>query len=267
MSDSNEDKKQRDLEASPDRGVSNPNQPAKKPNLYERICHNKAFQTACRVGQCLSSLIGLILFAIRLRRLAQHAVDAVTASNGAVMGIFAAAFVYGLVGLFIRSALKNGGPMYLRFVWIVFDILFIVAFIMAAELTAPGRNMTSGPCHTTTKYVSIQGTLVDIYNELNCNLPLGTFIMAIFNVYVYPLISSLHLPIGEQSTVVADRSMILQKLTSYYQQNPPHTHCGLQPRKRCIQLLQEQENTRNGSDHAVRNTNVPGYQARSKMKK
>lgn len=153
----------------------------KRPSLYERICHNKAFQSTCRVMQCLSCIVSLILFALRLHRLAQHVIDTVTASNGAVMGILAAAVLYTISGMIIRSALKNGGPMYLRFVWVILDMAFVIAFIMVAELTAPGRDMTSGPCHTALNPKTVQGTVVDIYNESNCQLPLGTFILAIFS--------------------------------------------------------------------------------------
>lgn len=177
MSDSEKATKEGDLEATSYPGGPSP----KKPSLYDRLCNNKTFQSVCRIMQMLSCTISLILFAIRLHRLAGHVVDLITASNGAVMGILAAAVVYSIAGIIIRMALKNGGPLYLRFVWVAFDIAFIVAFIMVAELTAPGRDMTSGPCHTSTNFVTIQGTIVDIYNALNCRLPLGTFILAIFS--------------------------------------------------------------------------------------
>lgn len=182
MSDNNNDtKEQPNRDGSPYLQPQYSRSPSKKPSLYDRICQSLPFQMTCAALQCISCIISLILFAIRLRRLAQHAVDTVTASNGAVMGILAAAVLYTIGKMIIRAALRNGGPMYLKFVWLIMDILFIVAFIMVAELTAPGRQMTSGPCHTTTHLTSIQGTVVDIYNALNCKLPLGTFILAIFS--------------------------------------------------------------------------------------
>lgn len=181
MSDNNDTKEQQNRDSSPYLQPQDAGSSTEKPSLYDRICQNLPFQITCAALQCISCVVSLILFAIRLRRLAQHAVDAVTASNGAVMGILAAAVLYTIGKMIIRAALRNGGPMYLKFVWLIMDILFIVAFIMVAELTAPGRHMTSGPCHTTTHLISIQGTIVDIYNALNCKLPLGTFIFAIFS--------------------------------------------------------------------------------------
>lgn len=165
-------------------GSNEPSDPTTAPtprlSLYERICKNVPFQVSCRVLQCLSCIVSLVLFAIRLHRLAQHVVD-ITTSNGAVMGILAAAVVYTLTSMLIKHLLKNGGPMWLRFVWLAADVAFVVAFIMVAELTAPGRHMTSGPCHTSLTETTIRGAIVDVYNALNCKLPLGTFILAIFS--------------------------------------------------------------------------------------
>lgn len=167
-------------EISPDEPPSPSMAPAPKQSLYDRVCNNAPFQISCRVLQCLSCIVSLVLFALRLHRLAQHLVDLST-SNGAVMGILAAAVVYTLTSMLIRHVLKNGGPMWLRFVWLAADVAFVVAFIMVAELTAPGRDMTSGPCHTSLTVRTIQGAAVNVYNALNCKLPLGTFILAIFS--------------------------------------------------------------------------------------
>ena len=97
---------------------------------------------------------------------------ATSASNGAVEGILAAAVAYTLISMLLKFLLKSGGPKWLRLLWIFFDIAFVGGFIAVAVLTSPGGNRTSGPCH------SIRGIRVEP-NGSNCNLPWGTFILAI----------------------------------------------------------------------------------------
>lgn len=156
--------------------------PESRPSLYERLCNNKTFQSICRVLQCISSIISLILFAIRLNRIAKEAGRAVTTSNEAVMGILVAAVLHGLSTILLRLVLKERDPMWYRILRVFLDIAFVIMFIMVAELTAPGRGMTSGPCRTT---FTIYGVRVQPFGS-SCKLPIGTFVLAIFSMLVFP---------------------------------------------------------------------------------
>lgn len=142
-----------------------------KPSLYQRIRQNHTVQKLLRVLQFLSSVISLGLFSARLYKILKL-VHRASASNGAVEGILAAAVAYTLMSMLLKFVLKNGGPKWLRLLWIVFDLAFVGGFIAVAYLTSPGGNKTSGPCH------HIRGVRIEP-NGTNCNLPWGTFILAI----------------------------------------------------------------------------------------
>lgn len=143
----------------------------KKPSLYDRIRNNHLLQKILRVLQFLSSLISLALFSARLYKIIRT-VRRASASNGAVEGILAAAVAYTLISMLLKFCLKNGGPKILRWIWIIFDLLFVGGFIAVAVLTRPAGNGTSGPCHY------YRGQRIEP-NGTNCNLPWGTFILAI----------------------------------------------------------------------------------------
>ena len=141
--------------------------------LPQRLRASPAFQRILRVLQFLSATISLGLFSSRLYkivRLVRHA----SASNGAVEGILAAAVAYTLSIMLLRFLLKAGGPAPLRWLMILLDILFVIAFILVAVLTSPKRGGSSGPCHS-----RINQRLIP--KGYNCNLPLGTFVLAIFS--------------------------------------------------------------------------------------
>lgn len=144
-----------------------------KPSLYQRIRQNHLVQKIFRVLQFLSSVISLGLFSARLYCILRT-IHRATASNGAVEGILAAAVAYTLISMLLTFILKHGGPKWLRLLWIVFDLAFIGGFIAVAYLTSPGGNKTSGPCHT------IRGVRLEP-NGSNCNLPWGTFILAMIS--------------------------------------------------------------------------------------
>lgn len=144
-----------------------------KPSLYNRIRNNHLLQKVLRVIQFLSSVISLGLFSARLYKIVRT-VRRASASNGAVEGILAAAVAYTLISMLLKFVLKNGGPKILRWIWIIFDLLFVGGFIAVAVLTSPGRGGTSGPCHY------YQGVRIEP-NGTNCNLPWGTFLLAILS--------------------------------------------------------------------------------------
>lgn len=141
--------------------------------LPEKIRNSKFnpwFQRFLRVLQFLSATISLGLFTSRLVKILRLSRKAYTASNGAVEGILCAAVLYTLMTMLIRCITKNGGGRIARWIQIFFDILFIGAFIAVADLTRPNGG-SSGPCKSVYKKVIPKGS--------DCNLPWGTFILAI----------------------------------------------------------------------------------------
>lgn len=137
---------------------------------------NSMLQRILRVFQFLSPVISLGLFASRLAKIArlQHRLSA---SNGAVAGILAAAIVYTFFVALLTFCLKHGGPKPLRWLLILGDLLFMGAFIGVAYLTRP-HGGSSGPC-TNSKYGAQYGKLIPKHQ--NCSLPWGTFLLAIIS--------------------------------------------------------------------------------------
>ncbi|GAB7354833.1 hypothetical protein MBLNU459_g5214t1 [Dothideomycetes sp. NU459] len=150
-----------------------------------RIRNSAAFQRILRVLQFLSALISLALFSARLYKILLTARRA-SRSNGAVEGILAAAVLYSLIAMLLKFAVKHIPPMLsniLRWVLIFFDVLFVIAFIAVAVLTRPGGS--SGPC-TNTIYRPL------IPKGQNCNLPWGTFILAIVSTLLHLITAIFH---------------------------------------------------------------------------
>lgn len=146
---------------------------ASRPSLYQRIRANHTLQKILRVLQFLSSVISLGLFSARLYKTIRI-IRRASASNGAVEGILAAAVTYTLISMLMKFVLKRGGPKWLRWIWIILDLAFVGGFIAVAVLTSPGRHGSSGPCHY------VRGIRIEP-NGVNCNLPWGTFILAIIS--------------------------------------------------------------------------------------
>ena len=145
--------------------------------FIQKIRASRTFQRLMRVLQFLSSIISLGLFTarlvkiLRLTQLASH-------SNGAVEGILAAAVLYSLMTMLMTFLLKHGAGKMLRWAMILLDLLFMAAFIIVSVLTRPNGG-SSGPCKNNT------GNAIYGHNVTptggNCNLPWGTFFLAILS--------------------------------------------------------------------------------------
>ena len=139
---------------------------------------NSIWQKFLRVLQFLSSVISLSLFASRLAKVARLAQRAsaswISHAQGAVVGILAVAVVYTLIVMIMTFAIKHGGPKWLRWLLVAMDLGFMAAFIAVSYLTRPAVQRT---CHNTRF-----GSLVP--KGQNCNLPWGTFVLAIISTYV-----------------------------------------------------------------------------------
>lgn len=135
---------------------------------------NRILQRLLRVLQFLSAIISLGLFSSRLHKIIRLHHRA-TASNGAVEGILAAAALYTLSVLLLQLCLKAGGPKPLRWLLILMDVLFLGAFIAVAYLTRP-HGGSSGPCRNRDRRIQEVAA-----RGQNCQLPWGTFILAIIS--------------------------------------------------------------------------------------
>lgn len=137
------------------------------------------FQKLLRLFQFLSAAISLALFSARIYKIIRLSRRA-SVSNGAVEGILAAAVLYTLVATLLTFVLRSGGPNIIRYLMVLFDILFVGAFIAVGCLTRPNHGGSSGPCQQ--KVTNRTG--IKVPSGVNCNLPWGTFVLAILSTYV-----------------------------------------------------------------------------------
>ncbi|KAK4541714.1 hypothetical protein LTR36_007423 [Oleoguttula mirabilis] len=145
---------------------------------------NLWLQRLLRLLEFLSPVISLGFFAARLYKIAKLE-RRLTASNGAVAGILAAAIVYSFIAGLISCCVK-AGPKFLRWLLMVMDLLFVGAFIGVAYLTRP-HGGSSGPCTNQSRIY--QGI---IPKHQNCNLPWATFITAIISAILHFLTALFH---------------------------------------------------------------------------
>lgn len=144
-----------------------------------------------RVLQFLSATISLGIFSSRVYKVyrlinSAKTYHGVSRAEGAVEGILAAAVAYTLVALLMTLIKKNsnGGPTWLRWLWVALDVAFVVAFIVVSVLTSPNGGY-AGPrhCYTgrdTQDPNNVTGEMASETDD-SCNLPWGTFILAIIS--------------------------------------------------------------------------------------
>jgi hypothetical protein len=139
---------------------------------------HKLFQDILRALQFLSATTSLILFSLRIAKIIRL-VHRASRSNGAVEGILAAAVLYTLVAMALQCLLRAGGGNSLRILLVIFDLLFVGAFIAVSVLTSPKRHGSSGPCTNEASAYNFLNR--HTAGDVNCKLPWGTFILAIFS--------------------------------------------------------------------------------------
>ncbi|KAK2004986.1 hypothetical protein LX36DRAFT_142288 [Colletotrichum falcatum] len=161
------------------------------------------FLRLTRVLQFLSSVISLGVFSQRLFKVYRLVNSiktrrGVNGSYGAVEGILAAAVLYTLITTILGCMKKNSSPgtkSWLRWLWVVLDLLFVGAFIAVAVITSPNGGM-AGPRHCYN-----EGRLNDGSNSTTgetastddtCNLPWGTFILGIISTLLHAITASFH---------------------------------------------------------------------------
>jgi hypothetical protein len=140
-----------------------------------------------RVLQFLSAVISLGVFSSRIYKVYRlvnsfKSARGLDHASGAVEGILAAAVLYTIIATLMMCIMRGGGPTWLRWLWVVFDILFVGAFIAVSVLTSPNGGPV-GPRHcydNRNQEVSGTGQNANTDDE-SCNLPWGTFILAIIS--------------------------------------------------------------------------------------
>jgi hypothetical protein len=146
-----------------------------------------------RVLQFLSSVISLGIFSQRLYKVYRLVNSiktrrGVNGAYGAVEGILAAAVLYTLISTLFGCIKKSANPggRKLRWIWVLMDILFVGAFIAVTVLTRPHGGL-AGPKHCYRPSRLLNGSSSDVTgatadrNDDSCNLPWGTFILAIIS--------------------------------------------------------------------------------------
>jgi hypothetical protein len=163
----------------------------------EKLKHTAAYRwflRFTRVLQFLSAVISLGIFSSRLYKVYRlvnsvKTQRGVSGAFGAVEGILAAAVLYTILATLIQCIVKARGPRWLRWLWVLLDILFVGAFIAVAVLTRPNGGPV-GPKHCYTDRNNTangqnpnavaQGNTVNT-KDRSCNLPWGTFVLAIIS--------------------------------------------------------------------------------------
>ncbi|MCJ1313682.1 hypothetical protein MMC25_007361 [Agyrium rufum] len=167
----------------------------------DRLRHSsvyRLFLRLTRVLQFFSAVISLGLFSSRVYKI-YRLVNAVKEqrginnANGAVEGILAAAVLYTLLAMILMLILKRGGPTWLRWLWVLLDLAFVGAFIAVTVLTRPNGGL-AGPRHcynTRNANASNTGTQGNAADQ-SCNLPWGTFILAILSTILHAITAAFH---------------------------------------------------------------------------
>lgn len=171
----------------------------------ERFKHSALYRLLLRltrVLQFLSAVISLGLFSQRMYKVYRLVNSiktrrGVNGSYGAVEGILAAAVLYTLAATLLGLLLKGGGPRWLRWLWVLFDVAFVGAFIAVAVLTSPDGGL-AGPKHCyapdnrdATDAGNLTGETANGADD-SCNLPWGTFILAIISTVLHAVTAAFH---------------------------------------------------------------------------
>jgi hypothetical protein len=139
-----------------------------------------------RVLQFLSSVISLGIFSSRLYKV-YRLVNSIKTRRGVNEGILAAAVLYTLISTLLGCIKKSANPggRALRWVWVLLDLLFVGAFIAVSVLTRPKGGLAGvGNCYNPSRLSG--NNTGDITGQTasrddTCNLPWGTFILAIIS--------------------------------------------------------------------------------------
>ncbi|KAK0634487.1 hypothetical protein B0T17DRAFT_7756 [Bombardia bombarda] len=168
-----------------------------------RLKHSRPYRwflRLLRVLQFLSAVISLGIFSSRVVKVIRLVNSiktrrGINGEMGAVEGILAAAVLYTLIAMAMSFLLKGGGPRWLRWLWVLFDLLFVGAFIAVSVLTSPNGGL-AGPKHCYSDRDVANG---DNYtgetanrDDESCDLPWGTFVLAIISTVLHAHTAAFH---------------------------------------------------------------------------
>ncbi|KAF2119630.1 hypothetical protein BDV96DRAFT_596327 [Lophiotrema nucula] len=182
-----------------------------------------------RVLQFLSAIISLGIFSSRVYKVYRLVNSiktrrGINGSLGAVEGILAAAALYTLIAMLLAFLKKNSSPgaaRWLRWLWVVLDLAFVGAFIAVSVLTRPNGG-PAGPHHCYSRS-NLQGngnnnaaTGNTANSDPTCDLPWGTFILAIISTLLHAITAAFHegrehhkrnkgIPLEEEKAMRQDR--------------------------------------------------------------
>ena len=161
----------------------------------DRLKHGKFYRWFLRFTrflQFVSSVVSLGIFSQRMYKVYRLVNSiktrrGVNGAYGAVEGILAAAVLYTLIttlfGCIKKSA--NPGGRKLRWLWVLLDLIFVGAFIAVSVLTRPDGGLAGARhCYNPRRLVnggSNTATGETASRDDSCNLPWGTFILAIIS--------------------------------------------------------------------------------------
>lgn len=157
-----------------------------------------------RVLQFISSVVSLGIFSQRLYKVyrlvnSMKTRRGVNGAYGAVEGILAAAVLYTLITMLLSCIKKSSNPggRTLRWLWVLLDLLFVGAFIAVTVLTRPNGGLAGARnCYSPSRLRDgagndVTGATADP-NDDSCNLPWGTFILAIISTLLHALTAAFH---------------------------------------------------------------------------
>ena len=161
------------------------------PSSLKHTALYRWFLRLTRVLQFVSSTVSLGIFSQRLYKVYRLVNSikvrrGVSSSYGAVEGILAAAVLYTLITTLLSCLKRSSSPgsRTLRWIWVLFDLLFVGAFIAVAVITSPNGG-SAGPRHCysgrgVADTNNITGETANSRDD-SCDLPWGTFILAIIS--------------------------------------------------------------------------------------
>jgi hypothetical protein len=144
-----------------------------------------------RVLQFVSAVVSLGIFSQRVYKV-YRLVNSIKTRRGinhafgAVEGILAAAVLYTLISMLLGCIKKSANPggRVLRWIWVLLDLAFVGAFIAVTVLTRNGGLAGAKNCYNPSRLNNgatddVTGTTAS--RDDTCNLPWGTFVLAIIS--------------------------------------------------------------------------------------
>ncbi|KAK1835030.1 hypothetical protein QBC39DRAFT_379406 [Podospora conica] len=168
------------------------------PEGLKHIFLYRWFLRLVRVLQLASASASLAIFSSRVYKV-YRLVNSIKArrginnSMGAVEGILAAAVLYTILATIMSLSLKGRGPRWLRWLWVLLDLAFVGAFIAVSVLTRPNGGH-AGPrhCYGNRDATSSGNLAGDVSVDDSCDLPWGTFGLAIGSTVLHAITAAFH---------------------------------------------------------------------------